>query len=177
MTLTDAIRRARDLGCRLRRERHRLVVEYREPLPDDVVEALRRHRDLLRDRLLLRDILKAMHDAVPEGADPERWRACIEPLEHFDSSFGGDLEEGFLCCWFWYASILLPRRPFDLEGWGLVEEPVAFYHAIAEVLRSADRGPSLEVAFDLVRELYRSFGRETLHALSRRYLQTEDADA
>ncbi|GIV60278.1 MAG: hypothetical protein KatS3mg043_1367 [Rhodothermaceae bacterium] len=174
MTLTDAIRRARDLGCRLRRERHRLVVEYREPLPDDVVEALRRHRDLLRDRLLLQDILDAMPGAVPEGADPERWRACIEPLSYFDTAFGGDLEEGFLCCWFWYASVYLPRAPFTLEGWGPVEEPHEFYHSIAEVLREADRGPSLDVAFDLVRELYRAFGRETMEALSRRYLMEED---
>ncbi len=182
MTLTQTLDEVQRRRLRMWRARSgagdRLLVEPRREITPDLARALIRHRRLILDRLLLQEVLDAMLDAVPEGADPERWRACIEPLEYFDDAFGGNLEEGFLCAWYWYASVYLPRAPFDLEGWGPVEEPVEFYHSIAEVLREADRGPSLSVAFDLVRELYRAFGRETLHALSRRYLQTEEgADA
>lgn len=170
MELTAALREANRRGVRLwATPKGRVFYDPADRLPPAVVEALRRHRDLVRDRLLLGRILEEMREAVPEGADPERWRACAKPLEHFDTAFG-DLEEGYLCAWFWYACIYLPRAAFDLPGWGHVEKPGEFYRAIAAVLRDADRGPSLEVAIELVRELYRAYGRETLEALARRYL-------
>ncbi|QXD17022.1 hypothetical protein GQ464_008845 [Rhodocaloribacter litoris] len=177
MTLTQTLDEVQRRRLRMWRARSgagdRLLVEPRREITPDLARALIRHRRLILDRLLLSEVLDTMRDAVPPGADPERWRACIEPLSYFDEAFG-DLEEGYLCCWFWYSSILLPRAPFELPGWGAVGEPHEFYHSIAEVLRSADRGPSLSVAFDLVRELYRAFGRETMEALSRRYLLTDE---
>ena len=170
MELTAALREAHRRGVRLwATPKGRVFYDPADRLPPPVVEALRRHRDLLRDRLRLRAVLDAMREAVPEGADPKRWREVAQPLDYFDAAFG-DLEEGFLCAWYWYASVYLPRAAFDLPGWGRVEKPGEFYRAIAAVLRDADRGPSLEVAVELVRELYRAYGRETLEALARRYL-------
>lgn len=170
MTLTLTLEEAARRGARLWREGERVFVEPDDALTPELLEMLRRFKKIIGDRLRLRDLLDVLVRAYRTmGVE-------VKPLAYFDERFS-DLEEGFLCAWFWYASPYLPDAPFDLPGEGRISDPLRLYRRLAETLREADRGLILNEAFRRLRRLYEAHGESTLRAIERHVHELEKRHA